>query len=143
MAFLTIAELETHLYGEITEEINRGDDDITQQAIDVALDEVKGYITKYDLDLIFNPLAPEDRNNKLLSVTKDIAVWHLLLLSNPNVELQIRQIRYEDAVKWLANVQKGTIDPLLPLPAPTVIEGNGSVDGAIKWESNPKRKNHF
>jgi len=127
MAFLTIAELETHLYGEITEEINRGDDDITQ----------------HDLDLIFNPLAPEDRNNKLLSVTKDIAVWHLLLLSNPNVELQIRQIRYEDAVKWLANVQKGTIDPLLPLPAPTVIEGNGSVDGAIKWESNPKRKNHF
>lgn len=143
MDFLSIAELNTHLYEEISDEITREEDSIVQEAIDTAIDEVKGYIAKYDLDTIFEPDALEDRNKKLLSVTKDIAVWHVIILGNPNIEIAIREKRYIAAVDWLKGVQKGAIDPLFPMPTTIPVTGNGSDEGAIKWRANDKRNNHF
>jgi len=48
---------------------------------------------------------------------KDMAAWHLVNIVNPNVDLKLRQERYNRAVQWLRDVQKGLVDPDLP-PAP-------------------------
>lgn len=153
--YLTIAEVKTHLYEEITNEITRDDDAIIEEAIAAAIDELKGYLTKYDVNAIFTfvddtPFATEDlwlagRDRKLLSVAKDVATWHLIRLSNPNIELQLRRVLYEDAVSWLKGVQSGKIDPALPLPqlGSENPDGAGANDRPIKWSSNYKRNNHF
>lgn len=157
MDYLPNAELKTHLYDEITQEIVRDDDAIITEAIATAVDEVKGYLTKYDLPNIFTFIPIVDtptytievwtanRNKKLLSVVKDVAAWQLLKLSNPNIELPLRKLNYEFALDWLKGTQRGQIDPLLPLPNPsnTPLGNGGDLDGTIKWESNAKRNNHF
>jgi hypothetical protein len=155
MDYLSVTELKTHLYEEIANEITRSDDAIIEDAIEAAVDELKGYIAKYDLAQIFTYTIGEPfdtkelwlaaRNRKLLSVAKDVATWHLIRLCNPNIELLLRRTLYEDAVSWLKGVQSGKIDPLLPVPIPSEIAlGNaGTQDGPIKWESNYKRNNHF
>lgn len=157
MDYLPIADLKTHVYSEIVDEIVREDDAIITEAIATAVDEVKGYLSKFDMPNIFtfiaNPEEPtytnavwlENRNKKLLSVVKDVAAWHLVRLSNPNIELPLRKLNYEFALDWLMGVQKGKIDPLLPLPVPTTtpLGNGGNLDGTIKWESNTKRNNHF
>lgn len=140
MAFLTIAELKTHLYEEIQQEVVRADNDIIQAAIDTAIDEVKGYLSGYDLETIFNPADPADRNKKLLSVTKDIAAWELLKLCNPNIEIEFRKQLYEFALAWLKLVQMGRVTPALPRPED---DPNNPYDGTINWSSNNKRRNQF
>ena len=54
MAFLTIQELNTHLHDEQVETITRGDETIAQAAIDAAIAEAKGYLTRFDCTRIFS-----------------------------------------------------------------------------------------
>ena len=142
--FLTSDELKTHVYEEIVNEITRDDDDIITQAIQTAIDEAKGYLTRFDLEAIFDDPEPDERNRMLLATIKDLAAWHLIKLANPNIDIEFRRMLYEDALRWLKGVQKGDIDVALPTPDNTDDEGViGESDGAVKWKSNPKRNNHF
>lgn len=143
MAFLTPTELDTHLYGEVRTEIHRGQESILQAAIDAAIEEVKSYLSAYDTVAAFAATG-SNRNALLLLYTKDIAVWHYIQLANPNVEMELRQLRYENAIAWLSKVQKGQATPSLPYPTPPVdTNGDGHSDGYIKWGSNLKRINNF
>lgn len=139
MAFLTATELKTHLYAENIDVITRSDTTITLAAIDAALAETKGYLGAYDVDVIFSKTGSQ-RNALLLVFVKDIAAWHLIVLSNAGVELQFRQDRYERAISWLKSVQKGDINP--DLPKATDELGNTTGD-TIMSGSNKKRNQHF
>ena len=139
MSYLSRDEIKTHLYGEVTNEINRGSDDILDSAIAAAIEEVRGYLTAYDTDRIFlHPLPDDIRNPVVLLYAKDIAVWHYIQLSNPGVEMELRQYRYEKAIEYLKAVQSGKTNPNLPLPPPPVGDNN-----FIKWGSNIQRNNIF
>jgi hypothetical protein len=72
----------------------------------------------------------------LLIFVKDIAVWHLIKLSNYQADLEYRGKLYDRAVSWLKGVQKGDITPDLPA---TTNEYNAKVT----WGSNPKREQHY
>lgn len=133
--FLTITELKTHLYSENVEVISRGDDTITQAAIDAAIAEAKSYLGAYDVDAIFADEASA-RNALLLTFVKDIAAWHFLVLCNAGTEMKLRQDRYERAIAWLKAVQKGDVGPDLP-------EIEDDPAGTIKFGSNLKRIQHF
>jgi phage gp36-like protein len=138
MAFLAINEMETHLYAENIEVINRGDSTLTQAAIDAAIAEAKGYLSQYDVTNVFNKTGT-NRNALLLVFVKDIATWHFLVLCNAGVELQLRQDRYDRAISWLKAVQKGEIKADLP----ELEEEGEPAAGTIKFGSNDKRNNHF
>lgn len=150
--YLTTAEIKSHLYDEIANEISRNDNSIIESAILEAIDEVKSYLARYDVAAIFSYTASDTyptldswlnaRNKKLLSSVKDIAVWALIKLANPNIDLAFRRTLYEDAIEWLVRIQKGTSSPDLPL-LPEVTGAEGTTKGAIVWGSNSKRKNHF
>lgn len=139
--FLTAGELKTHMYEDTVNEITRNDDTIIEDAIDTAIDEIKGYLRKYDLDACINNVSAENRNKKLLSVCKDLAAWYLIHLCNVNIDYQKRMNAYDNGVMWLSGVQKGTIVPELPLPE--IDEDAPQANQSIKWKSNPKRNNHY
>jgi len=139
MAFINLAELKTHLHAENVEAITRNDPSIVATAIDAAIGEVKGYLNAYDVYTIFAATG-SSRNALLLLFTKDVAIWHLLVLCNAGVEMQLRQDRYERAITWLKSVQKGDIIP--DLPAAEDEDGNTLADSII-YGSNEKRTQHF
>lgn len=140
-SFITPAELGTHLYYENLEAISREDETIITAAIDAAVQEAYGYLGAFDREAIFSARG-DDRNALLLIFVKDIAVWHFVNLCNAGTDLQLRQNRYERAVSWLRQVQKGEITPSLPIIDK---DGDGKPDGAGEYifGSNPKRSQHF
>lgn len=135
MSFLTPDELGSHLYAENIEVITRGDDTLTQAAIDAAIQEAKGYLGAFDKTAIFASVEGA-RNALLLTFVKDIAAWHLINLCNAGSDMKLRQDRYERAVAWLKDVQKGNVTPDLP-----IVEGE--TVGTITFGSNEKRNQHF
>lgn len=143
MAYLTTEELHTHLHDEIVETITRGDSTIAEAAIDAAIQEARGYLTRFDTGRIFAATGSK-RNQLLLIFVKDIAVWHLINLCNAGSDLELREKRYNRAVDWLKAVQKGNASPDLPERDPE----DGKPDknnplGIIAYGSNPKRVQHY
>lgn len=139
MAFLSIPELNTHLYGEVVEEITRTQDEIAQSAIDAAISEAFGYLSAYDTAAILLQEGAA-RNASLLLFIKDIAVWHFINLANPAVEMELRKDRYEKAIDWLEKVQAGKIVPALPVPTPP----EGAPENTfIRFGYSSKRNNYF
>lgn len=141
MAYLTPQELQTHLYGEQIEAISRQDESLVLNAIDAAVMEAKGYLMTFDTDRIFSAEGAE-RNALLLFYVKDIAVWHFIVICNAGTQIEYRQGRYNRAISWLRDVQKGAFTPDLPKPD---LNGDGKPDthNLFVSGSNPKRKNQY
>jgi hypothetical protein len=141
MAYLTLAELSSHLYQETVTEISRGVADIAQQAIDAAIGEARGYLSMYDHNAVFNAIG-NDRNPVVLMYVKDIAVWHLINVANPGVDYQAKLDRYEKATSWFGKVQSGKANPNLPI-ATSPLNTEGKLENPIRWGSNIKRSNYY
>lgn len=135
MPFLTVEELKTHMPEEIVEVISNGDVSIAEAAIDTAMEEASGYLSNYDFVTIFETEGTA-RNPVLLMYVKDIAIWHYIQLANPNVDMDLRERRYEFAIKWLEKVQKGMVTPYLP---PIVPQDENVQVGKLRYGSNLKR----
>jgi phage gp36-like protein len=133
--WITKAELKTHMNVDSIDVITGGDDTLVTSAVDGAVSEAKGYLTSYDTDTIFAATG-ESRHALLLIFVKDIAVWHLLKLSNYQADLEFRGKCYDRAIAWLKSVQKGDVTP--DLPATT-----DETRAKITWGSNDKRVQHF
>lgn len=140
MAYLSKSELSTHMRAENIAVITRNDDTMVTSAIDAAVQEAKGYLGAYDKTAIFAAVG-DSRNALLLTFVKDIAAWHLINLCNAGTEMQLRQDRYERAVNWLKEVQKGNVTP--DLPEATSPETGNPLTQPIAFGSNPKRTQHF
>lgn len=141
MPFLTVTDLYSHIYPEAVQEIERDVSTTNKlnEAIAAAVEEVKSYLSVYDLEAIFSATGNQ-RNPIICLYTKDIAVWHYIQLANPVIDLELRQARYDAAIKWLTKVQNGKVAPQLPLPEK---EQGEEGEGFFKFGSNPKRNNHF
>lgn len=141
MAYLEISEMTTHIYQEDMETISHGDDAAMMSAIDAAIEEVQGYLTKYDTGKIFAARGKE-RNPILLLFVKDIAAWHFCNICNAGVDIDMREKRYDRAVEWLKNNQNKK-NPSLPAAPET--DGGHCPQCAtdIAFGSNRKRDNHF
>ncbi len=135
--YTTKAELKTHMDVDDIDVITGSDDTIVEAAIDGATQEAKGYLSEFDINAIFSATGA-NRNTLLLTFVKDIAVWHLLVLSNYKADVEFRKTRYERSVAWLRSVMKGDVVPDLPVRVPTEDK-----PGKIIWGSNLKRNNHF
>jgi Protein of unknown function (DUF1320) len=140
--FLTAGELKTHMYEDVVNEITRNDDAIIDDAIDTAIDEMKGWLSKYDVDNYLATVVPAERNKKLLSVCKDLSAWYLIHLCNVTIDYGKWQELYDSGTTWLSQVQKGQVVLNIPL---AVVPGSNPATpvSPIKWSSNSKRNNHF
>jgi hypothetical protein len=88
--------------------------DLVAESINAAISEAKGYLRKYDLLKLFGTDATaatvSDVNLKMK--VKDLACWHLIKLSNANVNVAMFRTAYEDARDdFFKEIQQGNIDP--------------------------------
>lgn len=140
MAYLSIAEIKTHLYEGVVNKISRDDDTIVQSAIDAGIAEAQGYLSAYDTTAIFAAEGAA-RNQIILLFIKDMVVWHYIQLANPAVEMDLRLKRYEQATKYFEKVQSGKATPQLPYAAEPANPGDGN--NYIKYGGVEKRQNNF
>lgn len=68
---------------------------------------------RYDIAKIFSAVG-DDRDNYIVMITLDCALYHLYTATVPNKIPTIRAERYQDALDWLKSVAKGEEDTDLP-----------------------------
>ncbi|MGQ0740207.1 MAG: phage protein Gp36 family protein [Bacteroidota bacterium] len=144
MPYLVQADLKTHVYAEIITEISRSDNTICPIAITEAIATAKGYLSRFNRTKLFDPDATGFVNDpQLLAVVKDITVWRMIRLANPNLSVELARTNYEDAIAWLKDVQKGVVDPDGWPYVDDDEDTDGDESAAIRYMSNEKRTNHY
>jgi hypothetical protein len=131
---LTRADFNTHLYPELIDAIERDDDTKLETAIKVSILLAKGYMSRFDKVMLFSA-SGEDRDEMLLMLLKDLAIWNFIIIANPNISVEFHRQRYEDAIKTLEKIQAGKLVPHGWPPASTP-EGS---DTYFHVASNPRR----
>lgn len=132
------------MYAEVVNEITRGDDTITANAIAAAEQETKMYLGRYDLTALFGTEgeAPTVADAYLTNLVKDIACHYLLRPATGGAEQELYQRAYDDAIAALKKIQDGSVQPMgwpyAPVPGTPLPDGN-----TISWSSKPKRNNHY
>lgn len=144
MAFLTLAELKTKTTIEIINLITNSDATTVDEIIAENIDLIKSYLFKYyDVDAIFN--AVNEARSK-------IVVKHLKSLVIPDIfEIRGKELsalaekKYDEAMRWLELMSKGTIEADLPAKAIDT-DGDGETDSNqpfMRLGSNKSYKNHY
>ncbi|MDJ0363582.1 DUF1320 family protein [Hymenobacter sp. H14-R3] len=106
-----------------------------------ALAEVASYLRgRFDMGAAY-ALVGEARNAQLVMICVDVAIWHLVpRVAFKNVS-QVRELRYDAAIKWLTMAQKGQSNP--DLPAYPVDAASPQSHKLFQWGSNPTRAQSF
>jgi phage gp36-like protein len=141
MPFITIEDMKTHLYPGAKNIISQGDDTKLTTAINAAISEAKGYCSRYNTAQLFDNAGNDAEwlPDPILQMhIKNMAKWHFMVLGNPNIDYEDAQNRYDQAVKWLKEVQAGRAVP--PGWPPANPESKATF---FHTKSNPKRNNHF
>lgn len=102
-----------------------------------AISQIRKYIGgRYDCDTIFSATG-EDRDDYIVMITIDIAIYHLWAKKAPKAIPEHRKERYSDALDWLTNVGSGEIPTDLPqLPADTY---KGDVRISSRYKANDNK----
>jgi len=122
--FIQETDYDASIHREILDALLRHDSETSDEAIvqiceDRAIEEMRGYLDKfYDTEAIFNATGAE-RNQLVLMMAVDIAVYHIFCQHNPYKISEIRKERYDRAIEWLKAVAAGKITisgaPKLPV----------------------------
>lgn len=136
--FIEMSDYPASIHMEILDALVRQDDTLIEVCEDQAIAEMRGYLSgRYDCDKIFSATG-DQRNQLVLMYAKDITLYHVFCIHNPQKISKIRIDRYERAIEWLKGVSKYQISVEgLPL-----IE-NSETDSPFRMKSNPKRINHY
>lgn len=138
--FIDLKDYDASIHREILDALTRDDDSLVEICEDRAIAEMRGYLSRrYDCNKIFKATG-DNRNQLILMMAIDIAVYHIFCIHNPRNVSQIRKDRYDRAKEWLIGVaaEEISIDgaPLLPAE-----ERKAKANFLIK--SNRKRVNHY
>ena len=138
--FVDIKDYDASVHREILDALVRDDETLVEICEDRAIAEMRGYLSKrYDCNAIFSA-SGEERNQLILMMVIDIAVYHIFCIHNPQKLSQVRKDRYERAVEWMKAVanEEVSIDG-----APLLSEEDRARKSALMFKSNPKRINRL
>lgn len=138
--FIELKDYDASIHKEILDAVTREDEAVVEICEDRAVAEMRCYLSKrYDCDKIFAATGKE-RNQLVLMIAIDIAIYHIISIHNPQSIKGIRKERYERAVEWMKAVADEDISidgaPLLP----EEVRANKS---NFLMKSNRKRVNHW
>lgn len=136
--YLTREDLTKGIYGEILTTIARSDDNVAQ-ATSEAQAEVESYLTaRYDIRAEWNRTG-DARNQMVVKLVRDIALYNCYGISNPVNMPEIRRDKYKDAIAYLKEVQseRASIDGLSRL------ESSPAGSNYVRFGGNRKRKNQY
>ncbi len=138
MAFIDKTDITKSLHLEYLDEITRNDDLIVNANIDAAEAEMKAYLANiYDVVAIFSKTGSY-RNALLVEFNVDIAIYNLVDIDRPGIDMEDRRARYKRAIDWLKQVRDGNLSADLPL-----LENDEEKKHPVQWGSKPKRNNHY
>lgn len=138
--FIELSDYDASIHREILDALTRGDDTLVEILEDRAVMEMRSHLSKrYDCDALFSARGNE-RNQLVLMMAMDLAVYHIFCIHNPMKLSQMRKDRYERAVEWMKAVQKedANIDGAPRLPKEEL-----AAKSPFLMISNPKRTNHY
>lgn len=120
--------------------ISQASEDIRLSAEKEAIEEISGYLRpKYDSEMVFGATG-DGRNARIVTITCDIALYHMASSLPQKMGMEIRKERYERAIKWLEGVQAGRIIPDLPL---VTGEDGEPVNLPMKYGCQQKLRNNW
>lgn len=135
--FIYKPDFNSSIYSEIVDLLTRSTDTTLEENVQQAIDEMAGYLSaRYDVEAIFTTTG-DNRNKLLTMLCKDITLYHLHSVGNPNQIPDLRVKRYDDAIATLKRIQKGEVNP----PGLPSLETEKST--FVRWGFNKKRNNHF
>ena len=115
MEFLSKTDFEAVCDKPTLEVINQANDDNMSRAERYAIEEVSSYLrSRYDIAQAYSRTGDE-RNQQLVMITCDIALYHLVAWLPKRIGFEIREVRYNQAINWLRDVQKGNATPDIPV----------------------------
>jgi phage gp36-like protein len=138
--FINISDYDARIHREILDALVRNDETVIEIIEDQSIALMRSYLnTRYDCNAIFSAVG-DQRNGLILMLALDITVYNIFCIHNPQKISQVTKDRYERALEWLKQVNKGqaNIDGA-PLPAPDRLAGSSP----FLTKSNPKRINHY
>jgi phage gp36-like protein len=113
--FLTEDDYKAVCDAQSLDVIQQSDEETRLRAEKYAKEEISSYIrSRYDVQAAF-AAAGDERNSQLVMITADIALYHLVAWLPKKTGFEIRETRYNNAIKWLVMVQKGEASPDLPV----------------------------
>jgi phage gp36-like protein len=114
MDFLTTADFKAVCDDATLNVIHQADVENLARAERYAQEEVSSYLRSgYDIAQAYQKEG-DDRNEQLIMITCDIALYHLVAWLPKRIGFEIREIRYNRAISWLKDVQAGKATPDLP-----------------------------
>ena len=143
--FITLDDYDASIHREILDALLRHDSDVQDSAIieiceDRAIEEMRGYMDKfYDCDAIFNATGTS-RNQLVLMMALDIAIYHIFCQHNPYKMSEVRKNRYDRAVEWLKAVAAGKVTIA---NAPRLPEEQQAQNSPWQIGTNELRPSHF
>lgn len=143
--FITLDDYDASIHREILDALLRHDSETSDEAIieiceDRAIEEMRCYLDKfYDCDAIFSATSAA-RNQLVLMMALDIAIYHIFCQHNPYKISEVRKNRYERAVEWLKAVAAGKITIA---DAPRLTEEEQAKNSPWQISSDELRPTHF
>lgn len=151
--FLQKDDLKNSIYEYQIDTITDGDDNIVNQAMAAAEDEVKSYLTGnnkrewedgrivYDVDEIMSKTGT-DRNALILGHAITIAKWWLVDLCNADMIYEQAKERYDRSIEYLNKLSKGDIT-LGSLPVLEIEQTEDTDQEQNPWNYGSRKKfNH-
>ncbi len=119
MRFLTQDDFKAVCDAQTLNVIDQADTDNLNRAENYAIEEISSYLrSRYDTAVAFAATG-SDRNNHLVMIVADVALYHLIAWLPKRIGFEIRETRYNQALSWLRDVQAGRATPDLPVPTDT------------------------
>ena len=95
--FIELSDYDASIHRDILDALTRNDDAIVEICEDRAIAEMRGYLSgHYDCDKLFAATGDE-RNQLVLMMALDIAIYHIFTIHNPQKLSQMRKDRYDRA----------------------------------------------
>lgn len=139
--FLTKEDLKSKIReGDLTR-ITGGDDMVVEHALSYAVGVMRSYLAeRYDTEAIFTATG-ETREGTLVAMGVDIAIYEIVAITQPNIDLTDRRERRRQAIEYLTAVR----DDNLPTGWPLKPEKPDTEDGSrpVMWGGIPSRGNYF
>lgn len=138
--FITISDYDATVHRDILDALTRDDPALPEICANRAIAEMRCYLSKrYDCDAIFSAQG-EQRNQLVLMMALDIAIYHIFSIHNPQKLSQLRKDRYDRAVEWM----RAVADEEISIEGvPLLSEEERAAKAPLMFRSNPKRVNRL
>ena len=138
--FINPEDYDASIHREILDALIREDESLLEVCEDQAIAEMRGYLSsRFDCDKIFAATGSE-RHPLVLMYAKDITLYHVFCIHNPQKISKIRIDRYERSLEWLKGVAKFEISVE---GRPALAEDSTKLNSAFQMRSYPRRNTRY